>query len=112
MKTPVIVVAAFLVAAWAMPRSATAHDGHVHRIMGTVTSRDAKHVEVKTPSGENLSIAVNAKTVVTREKRKVRMAEVQTGRRVVVDIGNGEDPLIAREIQVGAALSGNSNGSH
>jgi len=28
---------------------------------------------------------------------------VQTGRRVVVDIGDGEDPLIAREIEVGAA---------
>ena len=27
---------------------------------------------------------------------------VQKGRRAVVDIGNGEDPLIAREIHVGA----------
>src|SRR5688572_14745690 len=80
-----------------------AHDGHAHKIMGTVTARSAKHVEVKTPSGESLSIAVNAKTIVTRDKKKVTLAEVQTGRRVVVDIGNGEDPLIAREIQVGAA---------
>jgi hypothetical protein len=79
-----------------------AHDGHAHLIMGTVTARDDKHVEVKTPGGENLNIAVNAKTVITRDKRKVGLAEVQTGRRVVVDIGNGEDPLIAREIRVGA----------
>ena len=82
--------------------TAAAHDGHAHKIMGTVTARDAKHLEVKTPSGENLSISINAKTVVTRDKRKVKVDEVQTGRRVVVDIGNGEDPLIAREIQVGA----------
>jgi hypothetical protein len=80
-----------------------AHDGHVHTVMGTVTALDAKTVKVKTPSGEVLSIAITDKTSVLRAKRKVLMAEVQVGRRVVVDIGNGEDPLIAREIQVGVA---------
>ena len=79
-----------------------AHDGHAHKIMGTVTARDGARIRVKTPGGEDLSIQINAKTLVTRDKRKVTLAEVQTGRRVVVDIGNGEDPLIAREIQVGA----------
>jgi hypothetical protein len=67
-----------------------------------VKAATATHVEVKTPGGENLKIALHAKTVVTRDKRKVALAEVQAGRRVVVDIGNGEDPLIAREIRVGA----------
>ena len=94
-----------------LPRVAAAHDGHIHKIMGTVTARDAKHLEVKTPSGENLSIAINAKTVVTRNKKKIGLAEVQTGRRVVVDIGNGEDPLIAREIQVGASLTAATAGN-
>src|SRR5687767_666039 len=81
---------------------AFAHDCHVHKIMGTVTARDAKHIEVKTPSGENLSIAITPKTTATRDKRKVPLAEVQVGRRVVVAIGNGEDPLMAGEIQLGA----------
>lgn len=80
-----------------------AHDGHAHTVMGTVTALDAKTVKVKTPSGEVLSIAITGKTSVLRAKRKVVIAEVQVGRRVVVDIGNGEDPLIAREIQVGVA---------
>ncbi|MBI4266724.1 MAG: hypothetical protein HY657_20345 [Acidobacteria bacterium] len=80
-----------------------AHDGHVHKIMGTVTARGDEVVEVRTPSGEVLSIAINAKTVVRRDKRKVAVTAVEVGRRVVVDIGNGEDPLIAREIQVGVA---------
>lgn len=82
--------------------AASAHDGHIHYVMGTITARDAKHIELRTPSGENLSIAVNDKTVVTRSKRKVAFTEVQKGRRAVVNIGNGEDPLVAREIQVGA----------
>jgi hypothetical protein len=101
METRIIVVAA-LAMALAAP-ALLAHDGHVHTIMGTVTGVDAKVVKVKTPSGEVLSIAITDKTSVLRAKRKVPMAEVQVGRRVVVDIGNGEDPLIAREIQVGVA---------
>jgi len=84
------------------PRWARAHDGHIHKIIGTVTARDAKHIEVKTPSGENLSIAITPKTTATRDKKKVPLSEVQVGRRVVVGIGNGEDPLQAGEIQVGA----------
>ena len=88
------------VLAW--PTMASAHDGHAHKVMGTVTARDDKHIEIKTPGGENLSIAVNAQTAVTRGNKTVALSEVRIGRRVVVDIGNGEDPLIAREIQVGA----------
>lgn len=82
---------------------ARAHDGHDHLIMGTVTARDATHLEVKTPSGEVLSIAVTGKTMTTRDKKKITFTDVQVGRRVVVNIGNGEDPLIAREIQLGVA---------
>ena len=99
MKTRSLLVG--LAACVAIPAAAFAHAGHVHKIMGTVTARDAKHVEVKTPSGEILSIAVNNDTKVIRAKKKVTFDDVQTGRRVVVDIGDGEDPLIAREIQLG-----------
>ena len=80
---------------------AAAHDGHIHTIMGTVMARDDKHLEVRTPSGEVLSIAVTEKTTTVRDKKKIAFSEVQVGRRVVVGIGNGEDPLIAGEIQVG-----------
>ena len=78
-----------------------AHDGHDHIIMGTVTALDAKHLKVKTPSGEVLSIAMIDKTMTTRDKKKIAFEEVQVGHRVAVNIGNGEDPLIAVEIQVG-----------
>lgn len=35
------------------------------------------------------------------QKQKGTVNDVQKGRRVIVNIGNGEDPLIAREIQLG-----------
>jgi hypothetical protein len=95
-------ITTILAMVFAVPMAVRAHDGHVHRIMGTVTARDAKHVEVKTPSGDVLSIAITDKTTALRNKRKVDLKEVQIGRRVVVDIGNGEDPLKAGEIHVGA----------
>jgi len=82
-------------------RLAWAHDGHVHTIMGTVMERDAQAVQVKTPGGETLSIALTDKTTVMRGKKKVAITEVLKGIRVVVDIGNGEDPLIANEIKLG-----------
>ena len=102
MKRPKWLLLMCLGAALVAPGVGVAHDGHVHKVMGTVTARDAKHIEVKTPSGENLSIAITSKTTATRDKRKAPLSEVRVGRRVVVEIGNGEDPLKAGEIQVGA----------
>ena len=84
---------------------ASAHDGHAHIVMGTVTTVDAKQFGLKTPGGEVLTIAITPKTSVLRDKKKAAIRDVQVGRRVVVDIGNGEDPLVAREIQVGVAAS-------
>jgi hypothetical protein len=86
-------------------RATWAHEGHTHTIMGTVMGRDAHAVQVKTPGGETLSIAITDKTTVVRGKLKAAIADVQKGSRVVVDIGNGEDPLIANEIRLGAVAS-------
>jgi hypothetical protein len=97
-----------IIAAVTFPIAAAAHDGHAHIVMGTVTSVDAKRFGVKTPSGEILAIAITEKTSVLRDKKKAALREVQVGRRVVVDIGNGEDPLVAREIQVGVAAKGSN----
>lgn len=84
-------------------RSVRAHEGHIHTIMGTVTGRDTHSLQVKTPGGEVLSIAITDKTTVVRGKQKAAIADVQKGSRVVVEIGNGEDPLMAGEIRLGAA---------
>jgi len=97
-RTAVVLGVALLVLT---ARAAWAHDGHIHTIMGTVMERDAQAVQVKTPGGETLSIAITDKTRVVRGKQKAAVADVQKGSRVVVDIGNGEDPLIANEIRLG-----------
>ena len=96
-------LATILATAVAFPMVADAHDGHDHIVMGTVTARTDKRIDIKTPSGEVLAIAVNDKTTTLRDKKKIAFKDVQVGRRVVVNIGNGEEPLIAREIQLGIA---------
>jgi hypothetical protein len=85
--------------------TAWAHEGHIHTIMGTVMDRDAHSLQVKTPGGETLTIAITDKTTVVRGKQKAAIADVQKGARVVVGIGNGEDPLMAGEIRIGAAAA-------
>lgn len=86
----------------AVAPSVWAHDGHSHTIMGTVVERDAKALQVRTPGGEVLSMAITKETTVLRGKSKATVADVSKGVRVVVDIGNGEDPLVAHEIRLGA----------
>ena len=83
--------------------SAVAHEGHIHTIMGTVTGVDARALQVKTPGGEVLSIAITDKTTVVRGKQTAAITDLQKGARVVVEIGNGEDPLMAGQIRLGAA---------
>jgi small-conductance mechanosensitive channel len=91
---------------------ALAHDGHTHTVKGTVTAVDQKHVEIKTPSGEVLSIALNEKTTYVRAKKKIDPVELKVGKRVVIGIGNGEDPLIAGEIQIGAVSAAPAHSAH
>jgi hypothetical protein len=99
-RSALICAALLLALAWG---TASAHEGHTHTIMGTVMDRDAHSIQVKTPGGETLSIALTENTVVVSGKQKATVADVKKGRRVVVDIGDGEDPLIARALTLGAA---------
>jgi len=90
-----------LIFAVTMAAPVLAHEGHAHKVMGVVMSSGPTQMELRTPSGEILAIAVTDKTTVTRFKQKMRLADVQKGLRAVIDIGNGSDPLIARGIRLG-----------
>ena len=81
--------------------TAFGHEGHAHKIMGVVTALGTDRIEVRTRGGEMLSIGLTPQTTVRAEKRKTTPDQGHVGRRVVVNIGSGEDPLVARDIQVG-----------
>jgi hypothetical protein len=97
------VIGVALAALLAVPGVMRAHEGHAHKVMGTITVRHDNHLEVKTKDGKTVSITLNEKTAVVRGKQKVDLEALKPGERVVVDIGNGKAPITAREVKLGAA---------
>jgi len=84
--------------------SALAHEGHDHKLLGTITEVAADHLVVRaTKDGALSSIAIVATTKITRGKTKLGAGDLKVGDRVVVNIGSGKAPLTAKAVQVGAA---------
>ena len=82
---------------------ARAHEGHAHKVMGTVASVHDSQLEVTTKEGKTVTITLNEKTTVLRGKEKVAITELQPGARVVVEVGTGKGPLVASSVTLGAA---------
>jgi hypothetical protein len=97
-----------LVAALAIPRYVLAHEGHAHKVMGTVTTLHENHLEVKATDGKTSTITLNEKTKILRGKAKVKGDDIKPGERVVVTATetkgkDGKTTMIATEVRVGAA---------
>jgi hypothetical protein len=83
---------------------AFAHEGHDHKLLGTITEVTADRLVVRaTKDGAMSTIAIVATTKITRGKTKVGAGDLKVGDRVVVNIGSGKAPLTAKAVQVGAA---------
>jgi hypothetical protein len=88
----------------AAPVAAWAHEGHDHKLLGTLTEVSPESIVVKaTKDGALSTIAIKATTKITRGKSKLAVTDLKVGDRVVVNIGNGKPPLVAKAVQVGAA---------
>lgn len=90
--------------------AAAAHEGHAHKVMGTVTMAAADHIMVKTIDAKTkaekvVTITVNDKTKVLKGTTAATLKDVIEGTRVVVDVGAGKEPLIAREIRLGTGAA-------
>jgi hypothetical protein len=79
-----------------------AHEGHDHKVLGTVTEIAADRIAVKaSKDGKVSSVAIVAATKITRGKTKLAATDIKVGDRVVVNIGAGKEPLTAKAIEVG-----------
>jgi hypothetical protein len=97
-----LLLGAILVAALAIPAAVRAHEGHVHKVMGTVTVRNDNQVELKTPEGKTVTVVLNAKTTFARGKQKVDATSVKAGERIVVEVV-GEKDMTAKVVTLAAA---------
>lgn len=98
-RLAVVVVATAL----AVPAIAPAHPGHDHKVMGTIDVIAAKHVTITTTDGKELTFEVTDRTKLSRGKMRGFFTELEAGMRVVVNVGDGEEPLVAKALQYSAA---------
>jgi hypothetical protein len=78
---------------------AIAHPGHDHKIMGVITAIDGDFVTIKTTKGQERSFEVTAKTNILRGKLAGARADLIVGLRVIVNVGDGHEPLKAKSVQ-------------
>ena len=76
------------------------------RIAGTVLKVQATQLDVKAADGQTYEIDMDAKTRVTRNKKRVAVSELKAGRSVVVDaLGHDMFDLVAVEVSVTTAYA-------
>ena len=78
-----------------------AHDGHEHKILGTVTMAAADHVLVKDKDGKEVTVQVTKATKV-KSKPAMKVEAIKVGTRVVITATLEKDKsLKAKTIEVG-----------
>jgi hypothetical protein len=87
--------------------SALAHEGHAHKVMGTVSSVQDGALDVKSTSGEASHLVLTETTRISRSGATLKAAELKPGDRVVVTYEeskgtDGKPILTATEVRVGA----------
>jgi hypothetical protein len=81
--------------------SALAHDGHEHKIMGTVTMAAADHVMLKDKDDKDVTVKVTKATKV-KAKPAIKVQDIKAGTRVVITASQEKDKsFTAKTIEVG-----------
>jgi hypothetical protein len=96
-----LILAAVVLAVLA-PATSFAHPGHEHKIMGTITAIDGNKVSMKTTEGKDATVTLTPTTTFKRGKAKGAQSDLKVGLRVVVNAGDGAEPLKAKEVQYSA----------
>jgi hypothetical protein len=95
----VLLIAGILV----VPVVSRAHEGHTHKVLGTVTSVQDNHAEIKTTAGKALTIMLDEKTAITRGKVKFDATALKAGERVSVEYVQEKKMNVAKTIKLGQA---------
>jgi hypothetical protein len=87
-----------------------AHEGHTHKIMGTVSAIHDNHLEVKATDGKTVAVTLNDKTSILRDKAILTAADIKVGDRVVIAATqtkdkDGKAEFIATQVKLGTATT-------
>jgi len=96
-------LAMLIVAVLILGRALGAHEGHDHKLLGTVTMAAADHVMIKDRAGKDLTVLVTKDTKV-RSTPPLKVEDIKPGTRVVITAFQEKDKSFkARLIEVGSA---------
>lgn len=99
MKGALAVIAA--IAAFVSTGKLLAHEGHAHKVMGTVAVIDATHIEVVTKEGKKESFLLTKETKYLKGKAAAAAADVKVGARAVVSAIEKDGKKLVTEVLLG-----------
>lgn len=79
-----------------------AHEGHPHKMMGTVTMAAPDHLMMKTTDGKDATIQITRETKIVKGKEAKTVEDLTAGVRVVVTAVTVKKVTTAKTIQIGA----------
>lgn len=97
-----LTLASFVVVSAAIAVTAKAHEGHAHKVMGTVVSITMEQIEVSTADGKKETIALTKETVFKKEKAAAAAKDVMVGMRVVLSVVEKEGKKSVSEVMIGS----------
>jgi hypothetical protein len=81
-----------------------AHEGHAHKIMGTIASVRTDRLDIKATDGKTASVILNEKTKIVRGTESVKTTDLKVGERVVATAMEQKNKsLLATELRVAAS---------
>lgn len=96
-RSAVVAMVALLAGAGAV----VAHEGHAHKVMGTVTALDAARIEVDTKEGKKESFVLTKDTKYLKGKLAAAASDVRVGARVVLSVVEKEGKKSVTEVLLG-----------
>ena len=96
-------LALFLAASTSL--TAFAHEGHAHKVMGTVVSISAEQIEVSNPEGKKEALALTKETVFKKDKAVAAAKDVAVGTRVVLTVVEKDGKKTVSEVLIGVAAT-------
>lgn len=95
------VVAVPFAAAMVFAATLIAHEGHAHKVMGTVAVVDQTHLEIDAKDGEKVSVLLTPQTKYLKGKAAASVGDIKVGQRVVVTMVEEAGKKKATEVLLG-----------
>lgn len=90
--------------------SSLAHEGHLHKVLGTVTMAARDHVMLKDKDNKDVTVQLNAETKVLRDKKPAKVEDIKAGMRVVISAvtvkETSGEKMLAKTVELGPAPAG------